>query len=264
MNWIIELIRAHGSLVVLVVAFVESLGLPVPTLPFLVVAGALAAQGPVSLPRTLGAAVVGAVAADLMWYELGRRKGRSTLYLFCKLSLNPDACVGRTERVFRASAPVTILTSKLVPGLNALVPPLAGLMKWPRLPYLLLDGAGSLAWAAIGLGLGVVFGTELLPRLEGLQRTLSILLVGLVLLYAAAKVGYRLYLVRHFSVPRLSPAELAERLAQGDLVVVDLRNESAYTGSGRIIPGAIRIPPADFEHRTGSIPTGRPVVLYCT
>src|SRR5262245_2295661 len=114
MNWIIDLIRTHGSLVVLVVAFVENLGVPLPALPFLVVAGALGAQGPVSLPRTIAAAVAGTLAADLVWYELGRRKGRSTLYLFCKLSLNPDACVGRTERVFRASAAATILTSKLV------------------------------------------------------------------------------------------------------------------------------------------------------
>ena len=115
---VIGLLERHGSLVVLAVSLLENLGLPIPALPILVVAGALVVGGPVSLPLTLAAAAAGSLAADLLWFEIGRRKGRAALHVFCKLSLNPDACVGRAERLFRARTTTTILSSKLVPGLN--------------------------------------------------------------------------------------------------------------------------------------------------
>jgi hypothetical protein len=69
MDSLVNLIRTHGSLVVLVVAFLENLGLPIPALPFLVIAGCLVVEGPVSLPFTILAAIVGALSADLLWID---------------------------------------------------------------------------------------------------------------------------------------------------------------------------------------------------
>src|SRR5213593_850521 len=160
---VIGLLERHGSLVVLAVSLLENLGLPIPALPILVVAGALVVGGPVSLPLTLAAAAAGSLAADLLWFEIGRRKGRAALHVFCKLSLNPDACVGRAERLFRARTTTTILSSKLVPGLGF----------WR---YLLLDTAASLLWAGLGVGLGVAFGAGILGHIQSMQRGLLTLL----------------------------------------------------------------------------------------
>ena len=79
MHSLLDLARAHGSLLVFAFSFLENAGLPVPALPVLVLAGCLMVEGPVSLPLTLLAATVGALIADLSWYFFGRAKGRATL-----------------------------------------------------------------------------------------------------------------------------------------------------------------------------------------
>jgi membrane protein DedA with SNARE-associated domain len=265
MQSLLDLARAHGSLLVFAFSFLQNAGLPVPALPVLVLAGCLMVEGPVSLPLTLLAATVGALVADLSWYFFGRAKGRATLYLFCKLSLNPDSCVGRTERLFRSRTAFTILTSKLIPGLNTLVPPLAGVLEMPVWKYVLLDTASSLLWAGLGVGLGLAFGVGVLAHLESIQRVLLWLMAALVALYAITKILHRRYLVKHYTVPRVDPHELSQLIAAGNnVVVVDLRNEDAFLRSSVAVPGAMRIPPAEFNHHTHRLSKEQDIVLYCT
>ena len=265
MDSLVNLIRTHGSLVVLGVAFLENLGLPIPALPFLVIAGCLVVDGPVSLPLTILAAIVGALSADLLWFWFGLSKGRSALQLFCKLSLNPDSCVGRTERIFRARGALTILTSKLIPGLNTLVPPLAGVLRMSFWKYVLLDIGGSTLWACLGVGLGMVFGVGVLSGLESIQNTLVVLLVGLITAYIISKVFYRRHLVKHYSVPKIDPAELYEMISTGkEVLVIDLRNENAFLSSAAAVPGSMRIPPAEFEIHVHRLPKEKEIILYCT
>ena len=262
---LLDLIRTHGSLLVLAFSFLENAGLPVPALPLLVLAGCLAIEGRVSLSLTLLAATAGAMAADLPWYYFGRSKGRQTLYLFCKLSLNPDSCVGRTERIFRSRTISTILTSKLIPGLNTLVPPLAGVLKTPVWKYLLLDLAASLLWAGLGVGLGLAFGVSVLAHLESIQRVLLWLLVVLIAIYVITKFLYRRYLVKHYSVPKIDPDELLKLISTGDnVMVVDLRNEDAFLRSVVAVPGSMRIPPAEFDLHMHRLHKEKEIILYCT
>jgi membrane protein DedA with SNARE-associated domain len=265
MHSLIDLVRAHGSLVVLAASFLESAGLPLPAFAVLVLAGCLVAEGPVSLPLTLLGATVGALTADMAWFYFGRRRGRRTLYLFCKLSLNPDACVGRTERLFRSRSTATILASKLIPGLNALVPPLAGILRMPAWKYILLDTAASVIWAVLGVGLGIAFGVGVLSRLESMQRVLFWLLVLLSLGYVASRLLYRRYLVKHYTVPKIGSSELLERISSGnEVLVVDLRSEDAFLRSDVAVPGALRIRPAEFDRHIHRLPPEKEIVLYCT
>src|SRR5207253_1705055 len=80
--------------------FVEQVGLPLPSMPLLLAAGALAGTGHLSFFASLFYVILAAVAADSIWYQLGRRKGIKILQLLCKISLEPDSCVRRTEGVF--------------------------------------------------------------------------------------------------------------------------------------------------------------------
>src|SRR5262245_32172857 len=95
--WILE----RYSLVILPALVVaEQLGIPLPAVPALLGVGALAAAGQASIPLVLGAITVVALSVDFVWYELGRRRGAGVLAKLCRMSLEPDSCVRRTERVF--------------------------------------------------------------------------------------------------------------------------------------------------------------------
>ena len=96
----IRFLTRHGYTVVFVWVFAEQVGLPIPSIPILLAAGALAGSGQLSLTTTLGLAVVASLLSDSIWYELGQRRGHAVLNLICRISLEPDSCVRRTEDIY--------------------------------------------------------------------------------------------------------------------------------------------------------------------
>ena len=90
----------HGLPLVFAVVFVEQLGLPIPALPVLLAAGALSAAGKISLLLGVTATVVACLIADVFWFYLGKYRGNQVLGLLCRISLEPDSCVRRTQNLF--------------------------------------------------------------------------------------------------------------------------------------------------------------------
>ncbi len=246
-------------------AFVEMIGAPFPAFAVFVLAGALAAAGTGSVAGAMAGAILGALAADLAWYGAGRWRGRSLLSALCRVTLNPDACVERTESTFRRRRTATLLLSKFLPGVNTMVPPLAGIAALPLPRFLVLDFLGTLLWAAAGVGVGWAFGTGMATSVRVVHGVLGWLIVAGVIAYFAWQVGYRLYVTRRFSVPRLSPEELHRKMSQVDAVLVlDLRNDAAYEDSGLMIAGALRVRPATFHRYAHGLPRDRDLVFYCS
>src|SRR5207253_10576042 len=100
MDQILTYFELHGAPVIFVIVFLDQLGLPIPAVPLLLMLGALAGRGRVDPIVGLVAAVAGSVAADFVWFQLGRWKGTRALALLCKLSLEPDTCVSKTQGLF--------------------------------------------------------------------------------------------------------------------------------------------------------------------
>lgn len=261
----VDLLVRYGALAVLLFSFLENAGLPIPAFPVLVAAGALAQSGGVSVGPTILGAVAGALVADLAWYGLGRWRGRRLLSSLCRVTLNPDACVERAEHGFHDRPRLTILLAKFLPGVNTLVPPLAGSLPVPLSGFLVLDLCGSVLWAAAGIGLGWLFGAELAEHARALQGALGWLLLGGVAAYLLWRAGYRHYLVRRYSVPRLEPEELFGKIAAGeDPLVLDLRSDLSFEESGKMVAGAVRARPARFHRVAHALSPGRELVFYCT
>jgi len=74
MHNVLEFLVRHGYLVLLVWVFVEQAGLPIPSLPLLLAAGALSGIHRMNFFVALGACLIGAVVADSMWYNSGSTK----------------------------------------------------------------------------------------------------------------------------------------------------------------------------------------------
>jgi 3-mercaptopyruvate sulfurtransferase SseA len=64
-------------------------------------------------------------------------------------------------------------------------------------------------------------------------------------------------------VPRMTVEELRERLAEPNLLVIDVRAGRDWTGSDRMIKGAKREEPAKIDWAK-NYPPGKTLVLYCT
>src|ERR1700736_4062587 len=157
MHRTLEFLLHHGYILLLGWVFAEQLGMPVPSMPLLLAAGALAGTGHLSFFASLFCAMFAAVTADSIWYQLGRRKGIKVLQLLCKISLEPDSCVRRTEGLFAKQGARSLVFAKFVPGLGSVAPPLAGIFHMRPARFLLFDVLGALLWSSAYVGLGFVF-----------------------------------------------------------------------------------------------------------
>lgn len=265
MDWVSVFIVSYSGAATFLFSFLENIGLPFPAFPMFVLAGALAAAGYVSLPILILGAVLGAVVADGIWYDLGRRRGKRVLYLLCRISLNPDVCVESAVDQFHRRKTVTILLAKFLPGVNSIMPPLAGMAAVPLSLFLFVDSLGALLWAAAGTGIGKVFGLEIAGSARTIQGGMVWVLVAGVIAYILWAIGYRVYLVKRYAAPRIGADELRERMEGEEApIVLDLRRDEYYERSDRMIEGSFRIRPATFHRFAHHLPRDRDLVFYCT
>src|SRR5574337_2226853 len=122
---ITDALRRDAVTVVFVNVLLQQLGLPVPAVPTLLMAGSLI-FGSAQAAAVVGAAVVASVLADLGWYGAGRAFGYRVLSGLCRLSINPASCVSQTEGRFARWGLASLVVAKFVPGFSTVAPPIAG------------------------------------------------------------------------------------------------------------------------------------------
>jgi membrane protein DedA with SNARE-associated domain len=258
----------HGYLILFASVLAQQLGLPLPSTPFILAAGALAFTGVLNFGVALFVACLAAILADLMWYEIGRRRGIKVLQFLCRISLEPDYCVRRTENSFERYGPKMLLIAKLVPGISAVATPLAGVNGLLFSRFLLFDGLGILLWIGTFELIGFLFSNQLEQIVDYSARfgslAFGILVAGLVG-YIAWKYIQRRRFLRSLRIARITPVELKQQLDSGsDVLIVDLRHPLDFASDPRTLPGAIRLAVEDIEERNSEIPRDRTLVLYCT
>jgi membrane protein DedA with SNARE-associated domain len=263
-----EFLIHHGYVVLLVWVFAEQVGIPIPAMPLLLAAGALAGTGHLSFFSSVFFAVLGAVTADTIWFELGRHKGIKILQLLCRISLEPDSCVRRTEGIFSKQGARSLLVAKFIPGLGIVTPPLAGIFHMRLRRFLLFDALGSLFWASAFTGLGYVFSGQIelvADRLASLGGWLVVLLVGALAAYITYKFVARQRFLRELRIARITVDELKQKIDSGeDLVIVDLRHSLDFEAEPETIPGAMHMDARELEEKNDRLPRDREVILYCT
>ena len=268
MNETLTFLIRHGYTVLFVWVFAEQVGLPLPAVPILIAAGALAGIGKMSLLAAASLALIAAVLSDGIWYELGRRRGVKVLQFLCRVSLEPDSCVRRTENVFTRHGAKSLLIAKFIPGFSTAAPPLAGVFHMRPMRFLIWDALGTLLWAGGFIGLGYAFSNQIdavTSRALSLGSWLFGILFGALGAYIAWKFIHRQRFLRQLRVARITPEELKLKIDAGEeVVVVDLRHSLDFEADPETIPGAHRMEASELEEALHLIPQDRDVVLYCT
>ena len=267
MNPHVQDILRHGYLWLFLAALLERIGLPLLVMPLVIAAGAVAGLGDLSLLGIILVTVLASETGDLIWYELGRNRGPSVLRLLCKISLEPDSCVRRSEDAFARHMTTSLISSKFVPGVGRLAGPVAGMSGMARDQFLLLNGLGSLLWALVLALVGYIPARKL-PIDVLLEEAAGWFLVLLVVALAANviwKYVQRQRFIRSLRVSRMTVDELKAAIDRGERpFVVDLRHKLEFLVNPRTVSSAVRISPDELSLRHAEIPRDREVVLYCT
>src|SRR5262245_46920321 len=261
-------VRLYGYPALFGSMVVEQFVPPLPGEPILLGAGALAGNGRLSLSLTFALALAGTVVGDLIWYEIGRIGGQPVLRRLCQLSIEPDNCVRNGAETLPSHGASALLIAKFLPGLNSIGQPLAGALGMPRRRFVIFDVLGAVFWVGLYVGLGFALHDQLAEAARLAERLggWALVIAGVAFaLYLAIKVLRRQLFLRELRIARISPEELAAKLAANEpVLVVDLRHELEVQERPAMIRGAMRITPAELEQGRVTLPRDREVILYCS
>lgn len=264
----LDFIFRHGYWLLFGWVFTEQLGIPIPAVPLFLAAGALVGAHRLNPVLVLLLPLCGTLLADYLWYELGRRKGVRVLQWLCRISMEPDSCVRRTEDAFVKRGSKSLLIAKFVPGLGIATPPLAGIFRMKVERFLGMDAIGTLLWVTGYTALGYVFSNQLEVAAQHAAR----LGTGLFVLLIAAIGGWffwkwyrRHKFIRQLRIDRISADQLKTKIDAGEeVVIVDLRSSLDFEAEPDMIPGAVHLEVHDVEHVSDELAKAREIVLYCT
>jgi membrane protein DedA with SNARE-associated domain len=189
----------------------QQLGLPVPAVPTLLVAGSLAlSSGQAGM--MLAAAVLASMLADWVWYLAGRAFGYRVLAGLCKLSINPGSCVSATEARFVRWGVWSLVVAKFVPGFSTVGPPIAGSMRMPLTSFIVAAGVGAALWAGGAILVGWLLRSEVQTAMDILSRhaTTAVVVIALAI---GAWIAWKLWQKHRFD--RLATSLITPRADGG-------------------------------------------------
>jgi membrane protein DedA with SNARE-associated domain len=176
--------------------FFNQAGVPVPVIPALIGAGALAGNGHLSMALIIGSAIGASLAADVLWYGLGRWRGELALRMLRRLLPSTGLLVHRARHVFSAHLWAFQLGARFVPELNAIAGGLAGTTRASITRFLCYGAASAAVWAAGWIGLGYLLSDAVAVTAVRLGVRLIVLFLAAFALYLPFRRGRRHGLIR--------------------------------------------------------------------
>lgn len=182
------IIGSVGALGVALLMLAENVFPPIPSELIMPLAGFKAATGDLSLWAVLVAGTLGSVLGAVIWYELGRALGEER---FLKLvdRFGVWATVSRDDAEhaldwFRRRGAMAVFFGRLVPAVRTLISVPAGLAGMRRLPFILMSSLGSAVWVTLLTGAGYLLEAEYERVERFLDPATTVVLVGVVAVYA--------------------------------------------------------------------------------
>ena len=268
MHFTVQIFLDYGYWILFGWVLAEQLGVPLPSSPILLTAGALTATHHMRIAGIVLAVIAGSAIADFVWFRLGGRYGSTVTHWICRFSMEAASCVRKAEVMLMRHGPAALLMAKFIPGLNTMAAPLAGQSKMRYRVFFVYDTAGTFLWVASFVLVGRFFGDAIrrnVPILHWLGRSASALVVLVVLGILVARLIRQQRFLRKIGTLRIEPAELKAMMDRGEnLYIIDLRHPLDILPDPRILPGAVCLPPNELIARNSEIPRDRDIVLYCT
>lgn len=202
MDRLLELVRAHLYLGLFLIALIDATGIPFPGRLLIITMGAFAAGADVSVVVMIGAAALGAIVGDHLWYLAGRVRGEQMLGFYCRVLPRTRHCVSRARAYITRFGALAFVVGRFVGGVRILAAPVASAGGVGYGKFLVFDVAGALLWSATFTLLGYAVGAQA-PALMERYGVAGQLVIGAGATAAALGVAW---LVRRVSrSPRGAP-----------------------------------------------------------
>ncbi|MBL8160807.1 MAG: DedA family protein [Anaerolineae bacterium] len=171
---------------IFLVMFAENIFTPIPTEPFLPLAGILSGKGEMNFFVAWAAATAGATTGSLVLYLVGKRGGepvvRALIRRFGRYAGISESELDRARELFNRYGPWVVFIGRWIPVVRPGVSLIAGISSL-RLPVFLLFTALSSSLAnVIWITVGYVLGENWQQFLAELDRYQSVVIAGAVLL----------------------------------------------------------------------------------
>lgn len=199
--WLATVPAAVLYAVLAAAAFLENVFPPLPADTVIAVGALLAARGTGSPWGAWGATMIGNLLGAALMYRLGRRLGMPWVTRHFPIAI-ADRQAERIGERFASQGLVAVIVSRFLPGIRALVPPIAGAVGLPFGRSLAAMISASAVWYGLICLLAFQAGAhadDLLARIGAHQRSLAIS-AG-----AAAAVGIGILWWRHRTPSRRGP-----------------------------------------------------------
>jgi membrane protein DedA with SNARE-associated domain/rhodanese-related sulfurtransferase len=266
MKYLIDFFENNAPLIVFFNVLLTRGGLPLPVVPTLITAAALAGRSPAQISEIILAGLAATLAADLALYSIGHRYGWRFLGLLCQVSVSPDFCVRRTTNLYARVGPWSLLVAKFIPGLSLIAVAMAGISRISALSFVALDGVGALLFVSLSVALGLIFQNTIanvLSTLAQLGMLGNVFVLTALALYVLIKWWQRQLFIRQLRMDRITIPELRRVIDDGEeVVIVDVRPKEVRAQDG-MIPGAIAGHPEDIDPIVKHYARDAEIIVYC-
>jgi membrane protein DedA with SNARE-associated domain len=162
--WMEPAIATYGVLILAVILYFESFGVPLPGESALIAASLLATRGDLAIGHVFLAAWIGAVLGDSTGYLIGHFGGRALLRRFGYLvKLTPER-LASLEAMAQTRGFFLVLTARFVVVLRQLNGLIAGSAGMPWSHFVAANAIGAALWAGVW-SLGPYFFADAFRRL---------------------------------------------------------------------------------------------------
>jgi len=195
MTTLTSLIATYGYIIVAIFILLESAGVPLPGETALLLTGAAAGTGQLSLPIVIAVAAIAAIVGDAGGYWLGRLGGRPLLERYGRWLRLDEAKLARIEAFFDTHGPKTVFFGRFISVLRTYSALFAGISHMPYGRFTLFNALGGIIWATVFGILGYVFGRNL-DTVERIASDVGWAVGGVLVVLVLAYLVWR-WIARH-------------------------------------------------------------------
>jgi membrane protein DedA with SNARE-associated domain/membrane-associated phospholipid phosphatase len=187
---ITELIRSYGYVILFFLVGLESLGIPLPGESALVIAGAFAAAGHLSIYSVVAVTAVAAIVGDNCGYWIGRKGGLPLVRRYGRYVRLDDKKIAKAHSFFEKHGAKTVFLGRFFAVLRTWAAVLAGVAEMRYSTFTFFNITGGVVWAITYGALGYIFGRNL-PKLEHYMGQVSFVVTLVLILGIAFVLGWR-------------------------------------------------------------------------